>query len=878
MHAERTDVTQRRALWINQTTVVWTEAALDSDHAYALLSARNGGLRIEQGALRHPPATSPLRLRLVPQERQLTVVPNDQKKVTAALKGQVIIVRHNASGVVDLASGVQIPGVLDDVYAAQASTQPLGVVFRKGHPSIAVWAPTAHRVVLELTGRTAAKPVLIRLKENRSTGVWSVCGDPSWNRCYYRFRVTVYQPALERTHTACVIDPYAISVSPDSQFGQIIDPTDPDLVPPGWPDVRNSAVPQHRVQVHELSVRDFSIGDPSVPEEYRGTYAAFTFPNTEGMSHLRRLAAAGLTHIQLLPVLDGSSVGGWPPNILKGIWKFLASFPPDSSQQQKLISALISNRYSWGYDPRLFMVVEGFYASDPAGIARIIEFRRMVESLANAGLGTVLDVVYNHTPGAGITAGSVLDQIVPGYYQRLLDDGSVATSTTGASTAPEHAMMGRLIVDATVTLAKMYKISGFRFDLMGHHPKANILAVRDALRALTLREDGIDGRTIVFWGEGWNFGDEVADNARFIQATQFNLAGTGIGTFNDRLRDAVRGGSPFDDNPRRQGFASGLYTDPNGDPINGLLVEQRAMLLHYQDIIQVGLTGNLARYSFTDSAGRRVTGARVDWGGSPAGYTASPEEAVTYVDAHDGEILYDALAYKLPQHTTMANRVRVQVLALAITALSQGIGFVTAGSDHLRSKSLDANSYTSGDWFNAMMPREEGNGFGRGLPPETDNGRRWTYARPLLADPTLVGDESAIRMAEERYTEFLRIRASSPLFHLGSAEQVQHRLSFPLSGSLAQPGVIVMVLDDTVGHRLDRTFRSVVVVFNATRLRKSIAIPGFESRDIVLHPILASSSDPAARTASFTSLPGAFDVPARTVAVFVELDGDGGTS
>ena len=154
---------------------------------------------------------------------------------------------------------------------------------------------------------------------------------------------------------------------------------------------------------------------------------------------------------------------------------------------------------------------------------------------------------------------------MPGYYHRLSPTtGAVETSTCCSNTASEHRMMEKLMVESVVTWAREYKVDGFRFDLMGHHSKANMLAVRRALDRLTLRRDGVDGRSIYVYGEGWNFG-EVANNARFVQASQLNLFGTGIGTFSDRLRDAVRGGGPFDENPRVQGFASGLLTDPNGD-------------------------------------------------------------------------------------------------------------------------------------------------------------------------------------------------------------------------------------------------------------------------------------------------------------------------
>ena len=187
-----------------------------------------------------------------------------------------------------------------------------------------------------------------------------------------------------------------------------------------------------------------------------------------------------------------------------------------------------------------------------------------------------------------------------------------------------------------------------------------------------------------------------------MQASQLNMAGTGIATFSDRLRDAVRGGGPFDDDPRIQGFASGLFTDPNDSPANGTAAEQRTRLLHYQDLIRLGLAANLRDYTFLDSTGQLVRGADVDYNGQPAGYAADPGETITYVDAHDNETLFDVLTHKLPRATAMADRVRMNTVALATTALAQSPSFWHAGNDLLRSKSLDRNSYDSGDWFNRV--------------------------------------------------------------------------------------------------------------------------------------------------------------------------------
>ena len=168
-------------------------------------------------------------------------------------------------------------------------------------------------------------------------------------------------------------------------------------------------------------------------------------------------------------------------------------------------------------------------------------------------------------------------------------------------------MAQKAMVDSVVTWARDYKVDGFRFDLMGHHSVENMEAIRAALDRLTPKKDGVDGKKVYLYGEGWNFG-EVADNALFTQATQGQLGGTGIGTFSDRLRDAVRGGGPFDENPRIQGFGSGGGTDPNGDAINGSTADQLARAAHDADLVRLGMAGNLRDYAFETSAGTVAEG------------------------------------------------------------------------------------------------------------------------------------------------------------------------------------------------------------------------------------------------------------------------------
>ncbi|MFD9522072.1 pullulanase-type alpha-1,6-glucosidase [Streptomyces sp. NPDC059979] len=847
------DLTKSHAVWIDRDTVAWNAPATAA--SVQLLASREGAVKAENGALTGPAEWLRLsRTELTAAQKQkvphlaayaaFTVDPRDRDRVRAALRGQLVASARAANGAVLAATGVQLAGVLDDLYATTAS---LGPVFKDGRPTLSVWAPTARQVSLELDGRTVA------MRRDDATGVWSVRGERSWTGKPYRFDVTVWAPSTGQVVRNLVTDPYSTALTADSTHSLAVDLADPKLAPPGWKALRKPApVPFTSAQIQELHIRDFSVADRT--SAHPGQYLAFTDTASTGMRHLRDLAGAGTSYVHLLPAFDIGTIPEKPADRTEPACD-LKVYAPDSQEQQACVAAAAAkDAYNWGYDPLHYTVPEGSYASDPNGTARTVEFRRMVQSLNGAGLRTVMDVVYNHTVAAGQSDKSVLDRIVPGYYQRLLADGTVATSTCCANTAPENTMMGRLVVDSIVTWAKEYKVDGFRFDLMGHHPKANILAVRKALDALTPAKDGVDGKKIVLYGEGWNFG-EIADDARFVQATQKNMAGTGIATFSDRARDAVRGGGPFDEDPRVQGFASGLFTTPNPSPANGTPEQQKARLLHAQDLIKVGLSGNLASYAFTDTEGRRVKGSEVDYNGSPAGYAAAPGDALAYADAHDNETLADALTFKLPAGTSPRDQARMQVLAMATATLSQGPALSQAGTDLLRSKSLDRNSYDSGDWFNAIhWDCRDGNGFGRGLPPAADNGPKWLYAKPLLTGPApACADITATSAA---YRDLLKIRTTEADFALTTTEAVQSRLAFPLSGKDETPGVITMTLGD------------LVVVFNATPTAQAQRVAALAGTAHRLHPVQASGADATVRQSAYDARTGEFTVPARTVSVF----------
>ncbi|MHA7241541.1 pullulanase-type alpha-1,6-glucosidase [Arthrobacter sp. TMS1-12-1] len=865
--------------WLAEDTLAW-DVDLPADTQYRLYTAPDGGLAVEDNVVTGGtylglersgdalPADLAARYPHLAALDTFKLGRKDARNAGNLLKGQLLLAAVSPDGTVLATTGVQVPGVLDDLYSGAARNE-LGLTWKGQKPQLDLWAPTARSVSVQVFREgSGGDPIATRALRQDKDGVWSVKGEKDWKGAYYLYDVEVFVPETGTVEHNLVTDPYSVGLSTNSERSLFVDLTDPNLVPADWNRLPKPALERpEQLSIYELHVRDFSISDTTVPETERGTYAAFSRQDSDGMKRLSGLADSGLNAVHLLPVNDIGTIEE-DRSLQAEPACDLASYAPDSTKQQECISAIAGqDGFNWGYDPLHYTTPEGSYSTNPEDATRIREFRGMVASLNESGLRVIQDVVYNHTAGAGQASTNNLDRIVPGYYHRRNpESGAVETSTCCPNTATEHTMMGKLMIDSIVTLARTYKLDGFRFDLMGHHSKQNILDVRAALDKLTLKHDGIDGKSIYLYGEGWNFG-EVADDARFEQATQANMAGTGIGTFNDRLRDAVRGGGPFDEDPRVQGFASGLLTDPNGIEANGTEDEQRARLLQSQDQIRVGLTGNLKDYAFTDRFGNEVTGADVDYNGSPTGYTADPQEAITYVEAHDNETLFDALAFKLPTDTPMADRVRMQTLALSTTALGQGVSFWHAGGEALRSKSLDRNSYDSGDWFNFLDHTGTDNGFGRGLPPRTDNEDKYGFMQPLLADPALKPSPTDIESALTQAQELLRIRQGSPLFSLGTADLVQEKLSFPGTGPTQAPGVIVMHLDDTAGPDLDSKRSGIVVVFNASDETTMQQVPAAIGKGFALHSVQANGSDELVQQAT-ADANGVFTVPARTVAVF----------
>lgn len=860
-----------RAYWLDRATLQWP--GMHGGGHYRLYHAPDAGISASPGqpvsgaqghlSLSADQADLPVaiaaRFGFIGKGARLSVAAQDLSQIPELLRQQVVLVREDGAGRVLEATGVQLPGALDDLYAAAEAERALGATPGVGKTGFRLWAPTARTVSLCLhangDGRAIARQDMQR---DDNTGIWSATLKEDLSGHYYTYLVEVFVPGVGMVRNR-VTDPYSVSLTADSLRTYIADLDAPALKPAGWDETLfpTKVAAQTDMSIYELHVRDFSIGDATVSAAHRGKYLAFTEAGSNGMRHLAALSAAGLTDVHLLPVFDFATVpeaGCVTPNV--------PDAAPDSLQQQAAVMAVAAQDcFNWGYDPYHFSAPEGSYASDAKdGATRIREFRSMVMALHRAGLRVGMDVVYNHTTTSGQAQSSVLDRIVPGYYQRLDGNGVVERSTCCANTATEHLMMGKLMADSVELWATQYKIDSFRFDLMGHQPRA-------VMETLGRRVDAATGRQVNLIGEGWNFG-EVADGARFVQASQLSLNGSGIGTFSDRARDAVRGGGPSDGGQalvEQQGYINGLVYDRNEYAPERPLAD----LMQAADLVRVGLAGSLRDFPLETHNGSTLRLDAIDYKGQPAGYVSEPTEVVNYVENHDNQTLFDNNAYKLPRTTSSADRARVQVLGAAITAFSQGIAYFHAGMEVLRSKSMDRNSFNSGDWFNRLDWTYADNHFGTGLPPKEDNAVNYPLMQPLLRNPDIKPTAADIAWTRDVFRDLLRIRSSSSLFRMRSSEDVRQRLRFHNTGTQQNPVVIVGHAD---GAGYDgANFKEVLYLVNVDKQPQSIELAAEHGKQYVLHPVHRASDAADARVfeSRYDAASGRFTVPARTAVVYV---------
>ena len=505
-------------------------------------------------------------------------------------------------------------------------TGPLGPDYTPGGTCLRLWAPTAEAVTVTLYHKGDGGAVLGTEPLVRGAhGVWSIWLPGEQHGRYYTFAVTADGITRETG------DPYARAAGVNGVRSMIVDLA--RTAPSGWErDVRPNIPPAQRA-VWEVSVRDFSQDAASgVRPAWRGKYMAFTQQGTtlhgDGihptcLNYLKRL---GVKYVQLMPIFDFGSVDEAKP---------------------------LLRQYNWGYDPTNFNVPEGSYSTDPTrGEVRIRECREMIAALHAAGIGVVMDVVYNHT----YRTENPLNNTVPYYFFRQNPDGSFSNgSGCGNEFASERPMARRYLIDSILYWAKEYHIDGFRFDLMGLYDAESINAVRAALDSLP------GGRDILLYGEPWQGG---ASQLHRYEANKANLAmlNERVGIFCDDTRDAIKGGC-FD--AREPGYVEGK---PG---------------------------------SFWD-----IGAAVAAWCRSDRLPPHAPSQTVSYVSAHDNFTLWDKLLcvrYEKPEFTARDTVALAQNrLAAGIYLTSFGLPFMQAGEEFARTKKGVGNSYRSSPALNRL--------------------------------------------------------------------------------------------------------------------------------------------------------------------------------
>ena len=834
---------------------------------------------------------------------------DDQAKLKDLLKEQLIAVAVSSSDTVLATTQVQTSKLLDALYASKAEAQQYGAIISDNGVTFRLWAPTAKSVKLAVYNADKSFKESLDMTFDSETGAWSYTGAVD-KGTLYRYKVEVYHPASKKIENYEVTDPYSLSLSMNSEFSQVIDLEDPSLKPAGWDDVQaphkqldNPA----KIVTLETHIRDFSALDKSTPAAHRGKYLAFTDVDSVPVKHMKELAQNGVTHMHLMPTFDIATVNEDPTKVVNlndpfsklcevntavkdsefkdkcssstTLEETLESLQASDSKANPVIQRLYNyirgfDSFNWGYDPFHYTVPEGSYATDDAvdSPERIKQFREMVQSIKqNIGMNVVMDVVYNHTNADGPTSKySVLDKVVPWYYQRMNEvTGAVESSTCCSNTAPENAMFAKLIEDSLTTWAKEYKIDAFRFDLMGFHPLAQS---EEALKKV--REVNPD---MFFYAEGWDFG-ETAKDRRFITTTQPHTGGTGISTYSDRARDAVRGGSPFDSGAgirKAQGFGNGAYVMPN----EAVTVDADTLdtALHQSDLTMLGMAGNLKEFTLVDKKGLPVKGEDIDYNGQKAGYAVEPWEVLNYVSKHDNQSIWDNINYKVSADVSLQDRVKMQAISIATAMLGQGIPFTDIGSELLRSKSFERDSFDSGDWYNKVDYTLEDNNFNKGYPRSDKDQANYDLIESVLKTAQKPAKADMQQMVSY-FEELTRLRKENPLLTLGKGEEVIKRVDFRNVGPNQTPGLIVMTIDDGIsaGADIDPANDAAVVIINATPNSQTVGdFKDGEDKAITLEGFQLSAAhskdNSIAGDASFAN--GQFTVPAWSAAVFVKPQG-----
>lgn len=523
------------------------------------------------------------------------------------------------------------------------SGNDLGASYSKKATTFKVWSPNAASVRVNIFEHGSdnegdAGSIMSRaMSLDKTTGVWSVTINGDLLNKYYTYSVTHGKTTKETA------DVYAKACGVNGQRSMVVDlsTTNPD----GWENDKHVLVQnQTDASVWEISVADFSSSESSgVSEANRGKYLAFTEEGTtvngvQGASstcvdYLKKL---GVKYVQIMPFYDFGSV--------------------DESKN-------IMDQYNWGYDPVNYNCPEGSYSTNPKkGEVRIKECKQMIQALHNAGIGVIMDVVYNHT----YTSDSWLQRTVPNYYYRMNNDGTFSNgSGCSNDTASEHLMFRKYMIDSVTYWASEYHIDGFRFDLMGLHDVTTMNSIRTALDHLY--EDG-SGSQILMYGEAWDMATNCDEGT--VLASQKNLKQLSdrIGAFDDTIRDAIKGST---------GGTDGAFVQEGSRRAN----------------LKTGIAGQ------SDTT---------------TGWANVPSQCVTYASCHDNLCLYDKLVGSVygadgKYRKRYEDLVAMNKLSAAIVITSQGIPFSLGGEEFCRSKDGDENSYASSrkenmlDWENVDL-------------------------------------------------------------------------------------------------------------------------------------------------------------------------------
>lgn len=523
------------------------------------------------------------------------------------------------------------------------SGNDLGASYSKKATTFKVWSPNAASVRVNIFEHGSdnegdAGSIMSRaMSLDKTTGVWSVTINGDLLNKYYTYSVTHGKTTKETA------DVYAKACGVNGQRSMVVDlsTTNPD----GWENDKHVLVQnQTDASVWEISVADFSSSESSgVSEANRGKYLAFTEEGTtvngvQGASStcIDYLKKLGVKYVQIMPFYDFGSV--------------------DESKN-------IMDQYNWGYDPVNYNCPEGSYSSNPKkGEVRIKECKQMIQALHNAGIGVIMDVVYNHT----YTSDSWLQRTVPNYYYRMNNDGTFSNgSGCSNDTASEHLMFRKYMIDSVTYWASEYHIDGFRFDLMGLHDVTTMNSIRTALD--NLYADG-SGSQILMYGEAWDMATNCDEGT--VLASQKNLKQLSdrIGAFDDTIRDAIKGST---------GGTDGAFVQDGSRRAN----------------LKTGIAGQ------SDTT---------------TGWANVPSQCVTYASCHDNLCLYDKLVGSVygadgKYRKRYEDLVAMNKLSAAIVITSQGIPFSLGGEEFCRSKDGDENSYASSrkenmlDWENVDL-------------------------------------------------------------------------------------------------------------------------------------------------------------------------------